>query len=100
MYINLTMKDVETIANKVETGGQRTELEVALATKCLKLIEKLAKINNERNEMFETLYSIGIKLGKASFADKLAEKRKADLMRDSKAHYKAMMETARQAESI
>lgn len=50
--------------------------------------------------MFECLYGIGIKLSKASFAGALAKKRKADLMRDSKQHYAAMIEAERMAKSI
>ena len=81
-------------------GGKNSELEVALAKKVVSLSETLATVNNERNEMFETLYSIGTKLGKGAIAQKLAAKRKADLMSQSKAHYKAMLEAGRKAEAI
>ena len=66
----------------------------------MSLSETLATVNNERNEMFETLYSIGTKLGNGAVAQKLAAKRKADLMSQSKAHYKAMLEAGRKAETI
>ena len=66
----------------------------------LSIKKRIGKINNERNEMFECLYGIGIKLSKASFVGALAKKRKADLMRDSKQHYAAMIDAARKAEQI
>lgn len=101
MQIKINHKDLVNIANNVKHGGGNySELEVTLAKKCLKVTENLGRINNERNEMFECLYGIGIKLSKASFAGALAEKRKADLMRDSKQHYAAMIDAARKAESI
>lgn len=101
MYTKLNHKDIINIANNIKQGGgSYSELEVTLAKKCLNVTERLGKINNERNEMFECLYGIGIKLSKAGFSDKLAEKRKADLMRDSKQHYAAMIDAARMAKSI
>ncbi len=101
MYIQITKNDCQNIVNKnLQGGGSNSELEKALAKKCLSLYEKLGQINNERNELFECLYGIGIKISKGRFADQFAAKRKADLMKQSKSHYKAMLETARTAESI
>lgn len=87
MHINLTMKDVETIANKVETGGQRTELEVALAKKCLRLSEKLAEVNNQRNSFLEGLYTAFLRIEKAG-GELLKAKRLADLTANEKASEK------------
>lgn len=50
--------------------------------------------------MFEALYGIGVRLSKSSFAEKLAQKRKTDLMRESQKHHKQMLDTARKAENI
>ena len=101
MYIKITLKDAKNIVNQsLQGGGKHSDLEVALAKKVVSLSETLANINNERNEMFEALYSIGLKLSKGSFAQGLADKRKKDLMALSKAHYQAMLDTARQAENI
>ena len=70
-------------------GGGRgnSELEVSLAKKCLALYDRLAEINNERNEYFEAIYSATIKFEKATKGT-LKHKRAADLARDSKAHFK------------
>ena len=101
MYIQVSLKDAKNIVNEsLRGGGKHSELEVALAKKVVSLAETLATVNNERKEMFETLYSIGTKLGKGAIAQKLAAKRKADLMSQSKAHYKAMLEAGRKAEAI
>ena len=101
MYIQVSLKDAKNIVNEsLLGGGKHSELEVALAKKVVSLAETLETVNNERKEMFETLYSIGTKLGKGAIAQKLAAKRKADLMSQSKAHYKAMLEAGRKAEAI
>lgn len=71
--------------SKTRGGVNNTELEVALAKKCLSLYEKLGKINNERNEYFEAIYSASVKFENAT-KGALKHKRAADLARDSKAH--------------
>ena len=67
-------------------GGGHSELEVALAKKCLSLYDRLGQINNERIEYFEAIYSATIKFEKAT-KGKLKYKRAADLERDSKSHF-------------
>ena len=100
MYINLTMKDVKTIANKVETGGgQRTELEVALAKKCLHLSEKLAEVNNQRNSFLEGLYSALLKIEKAG-GEHLKATRLAYLTANEKASEKRTKELQEQLKGI
>ena len=65
--VELTMKDVKEIANKVTTGGgsevARTPHEIALAKKCEKLYAALVTANNERNRFFGLLYGHYIRLG-------------------------------------
>ena len=67
-------------------GGKNSDLEIALAKKCLKLYERLGQINNERNEFFEAIYSATIKFEKATKGT-LKHKRAADLASGSKAHF-------------
>lgn len=86
MNIQITKKDCVNIANNVKTGGGYSEIEIALAKKCLSLYDRLDKINNERNEYFEAIYSATVKLQKAT-KGALLHKRAADLARDSKAYF-------------
>ena len=87
MYIQITKTDCVKIVNESLQGGvKNTELEIALAKKCLALYDRLGQINNERNEYFEAIYSATIKFEKATKGT-LKHKRAADLARDSKAHF-------------
>lgn len=81
------MKDVKEIANKVTTGGGRSEvartpLEVALAKKCEKLYDSLVTASNERNRLFGLLYGHYIRLGDLKKA--FDEKRANELLNESK----------------
>lgn len=89
MQIQVTKTDCVKIANKVKQGGgvNNTDLEVALAKKCLSLYEKLGEINNERNMLFEAIYSESVKFNKAT-SGSLAHKRAADLARQVKLNLK------------
>lgn len=84
--VELTMKDVKEIANKVIMGGgsevARTPLEVALAKKCEKLYDALVTANNERNRFFGLLYGHYIKLG--DLKKVFDEKRAKELLNESK----------------
>lgn len=84
--VELTMKDVKEIANKVTTGGggevARTPLEVALAKKCEKLYAALVTANNERNRFFGLLYGHYIRLG--DLKKVFDEKRAKELFNESK----------------
>lgn len=86
MYIKISKTDCQNIVNQNLRGGGNSELEVALAKKCLALYDRLAEINNERNEYFEAIHSATIKFEKATKGT-LMHKRAADLARDSKAHF-------------
>src|SRR5574344_627626 len=88
MYIKITKTDCEKIVNESLQVGEvkNTELEIALAKKCLSLYERIGQINNERNEYFEAIYSATIKFEKVTKGS-LKHKRSADLARDSKYHF-------------
>lgn len=88
MYIQITKTDCEKIANESlqVVGVKNTELEIALAKKCLSLYERIGQINNERNQYFEAIYSATVTFEKATNG-KLKAKRAADLARDSKSHF-------------
>ncbi len=89
MYIQITKTDCVKIVNEnLRGGGKNSDLEVALAKKCLSLYDRLGQINNERNEYFEAIYSATIKFEKATKGT-LKHKRATDLARDSKAHFAA-----------
>ena len=86
MYIKISKTDCQNIVNQNLRGGGNSELEVALAKKCLALYDRLGEINNERNEYFEAIYSATVKFEKATKGT-LMHKRAADLARYSKAHF-------------
>ena len=80
-------------------GGQRTELEVALAKKCLHLSEKLAEVHNQRNSFLEGLYSALLKIEKAG-GEHLKAKRLAYLTANEKASEKRTKELQEQLKGI
>lgn len=87
MFIKISKTDCQNIVNQnLRVGGGNSELEVALAKKCLSLYDRLGEIHNERNEYFEAIYSATIKFEKATKGT-LMHKRASDLARDSKAHF-------------
>ena len=87
MYIQITKTDCVKIVNEsLQGGGNHSEIEVALAKKCLSLYDRLGQINNERTEYFEAIYSATIKFEKAT-KGALKHKRAADLEKESRAHF-------------
>jgi len=88
MYIQITKTDCVKIVNESLQGGgsNHSEIEVALAKKCLSLYDRLGQINNERTEYFEAIYSATIKFEKAT-KGALKHKRAADLERESRSHF-------------
>lgn len=88
MYIQITKTDCKKIANESlqVVGGKNTELEIALAKKCLSLYERIGQINNERKQYFDAIYSATIKFEKVTKGE-LKHKSAADLARDSKSHF-------------
>lgn len=85
MNIQITKKDCVNIANNVKAGVGYSEIEIALAKKCLSLYDRLGEINNERNEYFEAIYSATLKFQKAT-KGALLHKMAATLASQSKAH--------------
>ena len=100
--VELTMKDVKEIANKVTTGGgsevARTPLEVALAKKCEKLYAALVTANNERNRLFGLLYGHYIRLGDLKKA--FDEKRAKELFNESKKAFEKSVHMNQEASGI
>ena len=86
MYIKITKTDCVKIVNECLQGGDHSEIEVALAKKCLALYDRLGQINNERTEYFEAIYSATIKFEKAT-KGALKHKRAADLEKESRTHF-------------
>lgn len=100
MQIEITKTDCVKIVNEnLQGGGNHSEIEVALAKKCLKLYDRLGQINNERNEYFEAIYSATIKFEKATKGS-LKHKRAADLAMDSKAHFAAAVKLDNELKGI
>lgn len=80
-------------------GSKNSDLEIALAKKCLALYEKLGSINNERNEFFEAIYSASVTFEKATKGS-LTHKRAADLASMSKAHFAAAVKLDNELKGI
>lgn len=98
MNIQITKKDCVNIANNVKTGGY-SEIEIALAKKCLSLYDRLGEIHNERNEYFEAIYSATVKFQKAT-KGALLHKKTADLASQSKAHLAAAVKLDTQLKEL
>lgn len=98
MNIEIHKKDVAHIANKVkEGGGNFSDLEIALAKKCLKLYDRIAEINAMQTEYFNALYSIRCTVD-AHAGEHLKEKRIKDLEGTSKAAFAKALELNRELE--
>lgn len=85
--MKLLIDDVKEIVKKVTNGGggNYTLLEAELARMCLKYRAKIGRIDAEKAEMFNALYSVYSSLNSAKFADGLREKHKKVLAGNSKA---------------
>ena len=87
MYIQITQTDCVKIVNEnLQGGGKNSDLEVALAKKCMALYERLGTVNNERNAYFEAIYSATLKFDKATDGA-LKRKRASELAAMSKAAF-------------
>lgn len=69
-YANLKKNDLLGIV----ADRDRTELETALAVKCLRLEERLGQLNDAVNDFFQCLYSVDRFLGKFKSKHGLADK--------------------------
>lgn len=69
-YANLKKKDLLGIV----ADSARTELETALAVKCLRLEKEVGRLNDAVNDYFQCLYSVDRFLGKFKTKHCLAER--------------------------
>ena len=69
-YANLKKKDLLGIV----ADSARTELETALAVKCLRLEKEVGRLNDAVNDFFQCLYSVDRFLGKIKTKHGLADK--------------------------
>lgn len=69
-YSNLKKKDLLGIV----ADSARTELETALAVKCLRLEKEVGRLNDAVNDFFQCLYSVDRFLGKFKLKHGLADK--------------------------
>ena len=101
MYIQITKTDCVKIVNEnlQGGGGKNSDLEIALAKKCMQLYKRLGQINNERNEYFEAIYSATIKFEKATKGT-LKHKMAAYLARESRAHFAAAVKLDNELKGI
>ena len=88
MYIKISKTDCQNIVNQNLRGGGNSELEIALAKKCLSLYDRLGEINNEQNAYFHAIYSSYRTFEKAA-GERLKQKMAADLDSASKSHFAA-----------
>ena len=87
--MKLTIGDVKEIVNKVTNGGgcNYTPLEAELARMVLKYREKIGRLDEEKSEMFNALYSVYSLLNSSNFTGGLRENHKKVLACNSKAMF-------------
>ena len=87
--MKLSIDDIKKIVNKVTNGGggNYTPLEAELARMCLKFRATIGRIDAEKAEMFNALYSVYSSLNSTKLADGLREKHKKVLAGNSKAMF-------------
>ena len=85
--MKLSIGDVKEIVNKVTNGGgcNYTPLEAELARMCLKYRATIVRIDAEKDEMFNDLYSVYNMINRIKCASELREKHKKVLAGNSKA---------------
>ena len=84
--MRLSIDDVKEIVNKVTNGvGNYTPLEAELASMCLKYRATIGRLDAEKDEMFNALYSVYSNINSVKCADGLREKHKKVLAGNSKA---------------
>lgn len=69
-YANLKKKDLLAIV----ADSSRTELETALAVKCLRLEKEVGRLNDAVNDFFQCLYGVDRFIGKFKSKHGLADK--------------------------
>ena len=86
--MKLSIDDIKEIVNKVTHGvGNYTQLEAELARMCLKYRATIGRIDAEKAEMFNAMYSVYSNINSVKFADVLREKHKKVLAGNSKAMF-------------
>ena len=86
--MKLLIDDIKEIVNKVtHGGGNYTPLEAELARMCLKYRATIGRIDSEKSEMFNDLYSVYSSLNRIKCASELREKHKKVLAGNSKAMF-------------
>ena len=87
--MKLSIGDVKEIVNKVTNGGgcNYTPLEAELARMCMKYRATIGRIDAEKSEMFDDLYSVYSSLNRIKCASELREKHKKVLSGNSKAMF-------------
>lgn len=84
--MRLSIDDVKEIVKKVTNGegGNYTPLEAELASMCLKYRATIGRIDVEKAEMFNALYSVYSSLNRTKCASELREKHRNVLAGNSR----------------
>ena len=84
--MKLSIGDVKEIVNKVTNGGgcNYTPLEAELARMCLKYRATIGRIDAEKSEMFNDLYSVYNTINRIKCASELREKHRNVLAGNSR----------------
>ena len=87
--MKLLIDDIKEIVNKVTNGGvvNYTPLEAELARMCLKYLATIGRIDSEKAEIFNDLYSVYNTINRIKCASELREKHKKVLAGNSKAMF-------------
>lgn len=86
--MRLSIDDIKEIVNKVTNGvGNYTPLEAELARMCMKYRATIGRLDAEKSEMFNDLYSVYNKINRTKCASELRKKHKKVLAGNSKAMF-------------
>lgn len=102
MFIEVTKKDILAIVNgtlQMGGGNKFSELELALAKKCIHLYERVETLNEERNKFREALKSVYITCDKVD-GDKFREQHKKNLECTAKGLFKQILKLNAEKENI
>ena len=97
--VELSMKDVAEIANRLDRDDKYTPLEIALAKKCEKTFLALTRVNEEKNRLFHMLYSHFISIP-TDLRKAFDEKRSKELMSQAVALNRVAEEMTEEAGNI
>ena len=86
--MKISIDDIKEIVNKVaDGGGNYTPLEAELARMCLKYMARIVRLADEKEKMFNDMYSVYSKINSVKCASELREKHKKVLAGNSKAMF-------------